>query len=117
MVASNIAGANVAVDEAAAVQVGQGVSQVVRGCGEAPEAIFATGSGQMRQEIGPCQLVGNQKESASQGAFADASSVPNPYDAAVVELTQATELIKQAGDGRCFQSSRKELHSTGCVVG
>jgi hypothetical protein len=53
MVATNIARTDVAVDQAAAVDVGQGVSQVVRGGGETAEAIFATGSGQMRQEIGP----------------------------------------------------------------
>jgi len=42
---------------------------------------------------------------------------PNPDDATVVEFTETTELIKQAADGRCFQSSRKELHGTGCMVG
>jgi hypothetical protein len=117
MVAANIARADVTVDQASAVKVSQGVSQGVCRSGEAPEAILATAGGQMRQQMGPCQLVGYQKESASQWAFGDTSGVPNPDDATVVEFTETTELIKQAADGRCFQSSRKELHGTGCMVG
>jgi poly-gamma-glutamate capsule biosynthesis protein CapA/YwtB (metallophosphatase superfamily) len=87
MVATNIARTDVAVDQAAAVEVGQGISQVVRGSGEAPEAILATDSGQVRQQIGLHQLVGYQKEPASQWTFGDASGVPDPDDATVVEFT------------------------------
>jgi hypothetical protein len=53
MVAANIAGADVAMDEAPAVEVGQGVSQILGRSGEATKAIFATGRGQMRRQIWP----------------------------------------------------------------
>jgi hypothetical protein len=69
MVAANIARADVTVDQASAVKVSQGVSQGVCRSGEAPEAILATGGGQMRRQIGPRQLVGYKKESASQWAY------------------------------------------------
>jgi hypothetical protein len=51
VVATNIAGADVTVDEAAAVEVGQGVCQVFCGSGEAAKAILATGGGEMRRQI------------------------------------------------------------------
>jgi hypothetical protein len=92
------------------MQIGQGISQVLRGSGESPKAIPVRGGGQMGRQIRAGQLVGYQKESASQWAFGDASGVANPDDPSVVELAQTTKLIEQAGDGRCFQSSGEKFH-------
>ena len=99
------------------MQIGQGISQVLCGSGESPKAIPVRGGRQMGRQIRAGQLVGYQEESASQRALGDASGVPNPDDPSVVEFAQSTKLIEQAGDGRRCQSSRKELHRAGCMVG
>jgi hypothetical protein len=113
VIATDVPGTDVTVDEAPAVQIGQGIGQAFRGSGELPKAIPFRRGCQMGRQIRACQLVGYQKESASQWAFGDTPGVPNPDDPSVVELAETTKLIEQAGDGRCFQSSRKELHSAG----
>jgi hypothetical protein len=112
-IAAQVAGADVAVDEATAVQVGQGISHVLGRSGQATEAIFATGGGQMCRQIGSCQVVGHQKESASQRPCGNASRVSNSDDPAMAEVAQAGKLIEQACDSRWLQPSGKQLHSTG----
>jgi hypothetical protein len=61
-------------------------------------------------------VVGHQEKSPSQHAIGNTSRVPNPDDAAVAKPTEATKLIEQACDDGWFQSGRKKLHRTGCVV-
>lgn len=81
------------------MEVGHSVSQIFSHGGKATEAVFAMRGGQMRRQIGPGQVVGHQKESASQFPFGSSSRVANPHDAAVAGIAQTAEFVKQARDG------------------